>query len=188
VHSPARAIGKIARARSLGQKPRCLWFTGLSGSGKSTIASLLEMRLHSMGRHSYVLDGDNVRQGLNRDLSFTDADRVENIRRIGEVAKLMVDAGLITIVAFISPFERERQMARELFQPDEFIEIYVDTSFDVCEQRDPKGLYRKARAGQLKNFTGLDSLYEVPQNADIRLSTTMFSADELVDQILRVIM
>jgi bifunctional enzyme CysN/CysC len=188
VYWQALAIDKTARARALGQKPRCLWFTGLSGSGKSTIANLLEKRLHILGQHTYVLDGDNVRHGLNRDLGFTDADRVENIRRVGEVAKLMVDAGLITIVAFISPFENERQMARDLFAGGEFLEIYVDTPLDVCEQRDPKGLYRKARAGHLKHFTGLDSPYEVPKNPAVRLSTTTYSPDELVDQILRVVL
>ena len=163
VRAQALTIDRLARAKALRQKPLCLWFTGLSGSGKSTLANLLEQRLHDMGRHTYLLDGDNVRQGLNRDLGFADADRVENIRRVAEVARLMVDAGLITIVAFISPFRSERQMARDLFDPGEFIEIFVDAPLEVCEQRDPKGLYRKARAGQIKNFTGIDSAYEVPE-------------------------
>jgi bifunctional enzyme CysN/CysC len=189
VRTQALTIDRLARAKALGQKPLCLWFTGLSGSGKSTLANLLEQRLHEMGRHTYLLDGDNVRQGLNRDLGFADADRVENIRRVAEVARLMVDAGLITIVAFISPFRSERQMARELFDPGEFIEVFVDAPLDVCERRDPKGLYRKARAGQIKNFTGIDSAYEVPEpaEADIRLATASASPDVLVEEILRII-
>lgn len=189
VRAQALTIDRSARAKALRQKPLCLWFTGLSGSGKSTLANLLEQRLHEMGRHTYVLDGDNVRQGLNRDLGFADADRVENIRRVAEVARLMVDAGLITIVAFISPFRSERQMARDLFDPGEFIEVFVDAPLEVCEQRDPKGLYRKARAGQIKNFTGIDSVYEVPEaaEADISLATTSASPDMLVKEILRIL-
>jgi bifunctional enzyme CysN/CysC len=187
VRAQALTIDRSARAKALRQKPLCLWFTGLSGSGKSTLANLLEQRLHDLGRHTYLLDGDNVRQGLNRDLGFGDADRVENIRRVAEVARLMVDAGLITIVAFISPFSSERQMARDLFAPGEFVEIFVDAPLDVCEQRDPKGLYRKARAGALKNFTGIDSAYEVPEHADLRLATASALPDELVEQILRII-
>ncbi len=189
VRTQALTIDRSARAKALGQKPLCLWFTGLSGSGKSTLANLLEQRLHDMGRHTYVLDGDNVRQGLNRDLGFADADRVENIRRVAEVARLMVDAGLITIVAFISPFRSERQMARDLFGSGEFIEVFVDAPLDVCEQRDPKGLYRKARAGQIKNFTGINSAYEVPDpaEADIRLATASALPDVLVEEILRII-
>ena len=162
-------IDKASRATSKQQKPCVLWFTGLSGSGKSTIASLLEKRLHTLGRHTYVLDGDNVRHGLCRDLGFTDADRVENQRRISETAKLFVDAGLIVLVSFISPFRSERQAARELFDEDEFVEIFVDTSLEICEARDPKGLYKKARAGQLRNFTGLDSPYEPPEKAELTL-------------------
>lgn len=187
VRTQALTIDRSARAKALQQKPLCLWFTGLSGSGKSTLANLLEQRLHGMGRHTYVLDGDNIRQGLNRDLGFADADRVENIRRVAEVARLMVDAGLITIVAFISPFRSERQMARNLFAPGEFIEIFVDTPLEVCERRDPKGLYRKARDGHLKNFTGIDSAYEAPEQADLRLATTSALPGELVDQVLRII-
>ena len=187
MRAQALTIDRAARAKALRQKPLCLWFTGLSGSGKSTLANLLETRLHDLGRHTYLLDGDNVRQGLNRDLGFADVDRVENIRRVAEVARLMVDAGLITIVAFISPFSSERQMARDLFAPGEFVEVFVDAPLEVCERRDPKGLYRKARAGELKNFTGIDSPYEVPEQADIRLATASSSPDELVDQILRIV-
>ena len=159
IHWQALEISKTTRAAQKHQTPCCLWFTGLSGSGKSTIANLLEKRLHAEGRHTYILDGDNVRHGLNRDLGFTEADRVENIRRVAEVAKLMVDAGLIVLVSFISPFRNERQMARTLFNDDEFMEVFVDTPIEVCEQRDVKGLYAKARSGKLKNFTGIDSPY-----------------------------
>jgi len=155
-----------------------VFFTGLSGSGKSTIANLLEKRLAAAARHSYLLDGDNVRHGLNRDLGFTDADRVENIRRIGEVAKLMTDAGLIVLTAFISPFRAERQMARAMLPEGEFVEVFVDTPLDVAEQRDVKGLYKKARAGDLMNFTGIGSPYETPRNAEITINTTEMSAKE----------
>ena len=185
IHWQALAVDKAARAALKDQRPCCLWFTGLSGSGKSTVASLLEKRLNAASRHTYTLDGDNVRHGLNRDLGFTDADRVENIRRIAEVSKLFVDAGLIVMVSFISPFRAERDMARALFAPGEFLEIYVDTPIDVCEQRDPKGLYRKARAGQLKNFTGIDSPYEPPERAELRLAGGGSSPEALVEQILR---
>ena len=160
-----------------------LWFTGLSGSGKSTIANLVEKRLHSEGRHTYLLDGDNVRHGLNRDLGFTDADRVENIRRVAEVAKLMVDAGLIVLVSFISPFRAERQMARELMADGEFVEVFVDTPLAEAERRDVKGLYKKARAGELKNFTGIDSPYEAPEHPEIRLDTLALSPDQAAEQI-----
>src|SRR5204863_4538635 len=146
------------------------WFTGLSGSGKSTIANLLEKRLAAEGRHTYLLDGDNVRHGLNRDLGFTEADRVENIRRVAEVAKLMVDAGLVVLVSFISPFRAERQMARELFDEGEFVEVFVDAPLEECERRDPKGLYAKARAGLVKNFTGIDSAYEPPDKPEVHLT------------------
>src|SRR5262249_40679744 len=151
------------------QQPVVVWFTGLSGSGKSTIANIVERKLHQAGRHTYLLDGDNVRHGLNRDLGFTDADRVENIRRVAEVAALMVDAGLIVLVSFISPFRAERNMARERVAAGEFVEVYVDTPLDVAETRDVKGLYRKARAGELANFTGIDSPYEAPEDPEVRL-------------------
>jgi adenylyl-sulfate kinase len=171
-------INKSARAALMSQKPCVVWFTGLSGAGKSTIANLVEKRLHALGRHTYLLDGDNVRHGLNKDLGFTDADRVENIRRVAEVARLMVDAGLVVLVSFISPFRSERRMARTLFGDGEFVEVFVDTPLDVAESRDPKGLYRKARRGDLKNFTGVDSPYEVPEHADLRLDTTRLSAED----------
>jgi bifunctional enzyme CysN/CysC len=177
-------VTKAARARLNGQKPILLWFTGLSGAGKSTIANSLERKLHSLGKRTFVLDGDNVRHGLNRDLGFTQADRVENIRRVAEVAKLFVEAGLITIVSFISPFRAEREMARGLIGPDEFIEIFVDTPFEICEQRDPKGLYKKARRGELRNFTGLDSPYERPNNPELTLDAVNNSASDLADSII----
>ncbi|HSC40867.1 MAG TPA: sulfate adenylyltransferase subunit CysN, partial [Candidatus Binatia bacterium] len=171
VHWQALQVTKSARAKLKHQEARCLWFTGLSGSGKSTIANLLEKRLLAEGKHTYILDGDNVRHGLNRDLGFTEADRVENIRRVAEVAKLLVDAGLIVIVAFISPYRAERDMARGLFEPGEFIEIFVDTPLEECERRDVKGLYAKARRGELVNFTGIDSAYEPPQAPEVHLRT-----------------
>jgi len=177
-------VTKSARARLNGQRPVLLWFTGLSGAGKSTIANSLEQRLHTLGKRTFVLDGDNVRHGLNRDLGFTEADRVENIRRVAEVAKLFVEAGLIAIVSFISPFRAEREMARGLMAPDEFIEIFVDTPLEVCEQRDPKGLYRKARRGELRNFTGLDSPYERPSNPDLTLDALNNSASDLADKVI----
>jgi bifunctional enzyme CysN/CysC len=161
-----------------------LWFTGLSGSGKSTIANLVEKRLFAQGRHTYVLDGDNVRHGLNQDLGFTDADRVENIRRVAETAKLFVDAGLIVLVSFISPFRSERRLARELLQPGEFIEVFVDTPLDVCIARDPKGLYRRAQAGLIKNFTGLDSPYETPENPEVVLKTEAESPEALAERVV----
>jgi bifunctional enzyme CysN/CysC len=184
IHWQAQAVDKISRSALKGQRPACLWFTGLSGSGKSTIATALEKRLNAMGLHTYTLDGDNVRHGLSRDLGFTDADRVENIRRIAEVAKLFVDAGLLVMVSFISPFRAERRMARGLLGPDEFLEIFVDTPIEICEQRDPKGLYRKARAGELKNFTGIDSPYEPPEAAEIRIPGGEAPVDALVERIL----
>ena len=171
VHWQALDVDKQTRAEQKGQKPAVLWFTGLSGSGKSTIANLVEKALFAEGRHTYLLDGDNVRHGLNRDLGFTDADRVENIRRVGEAAKLFVDAGLIVLVSFISPFRSERRMARELVGEGEFIEVFVDTPIEVCMQRDPKGLYVKAKAGEIKNFTGISSPYETPENAELRIET-----------------
>jgi bifunctional enzyme CysN/CysC len=177
-------VTKTARARLNAQKPALLWFTGLSGAGKSTIADNLERKLHALGKHTFVLDGDNVRHGLNRDLGFTEGDRVENIRRVAEVAKLFVEAGLITLVAFISPFRAEREMARELVAPGEFIEIFVDTPLAACEQRDPKGLYKKARRGELQNFTGLDSPYEPPLNPELTLDALNDSATDLADRII----
>jgi bifunctional enzyme CysN/CysC len=178
-------VDKLARAEQKGQKPCVVWLTGLSGSGKSTIANLLEKRLHALGRHTYLLDGDNVRHGLNKDLGFTEADRVENIRRIAEVSRLMVDAGLIVLVSFISPFRAERRVARELVQPGEFFEVFVDTPLAVAERRDPKGLYKKARRGELKNFTGVDSPYEEPEHPEIRIDTTTQSAEEAADAIFQ---
>jgi bifunctional enzyme CysN/CysC len=180
----ALAIDKQARAGLKSQKSCVLWLTGLSGSGKSTLANTLEKRLYALGRHTYVLDGDNVRHGLNKDLGFTDADRVENIRRVAETAKLFVEAGLIVMVSFISPFRSERRMARELFQEGEFVEIFVDTPLEVCEARDPKGLYRKARAGLIRNFTGIDSDYEAPEQAELTLKTTNTTAEGLADTVL----
>ena len=177
-------VNKSARAQLNGHKPALLWFTGLSGAGKSTIADHLEKKLHALGKHTFVLDGDNVRHGLNRDLGFTEADRVENIRRVAEVARLFVEAGMITMVAFISPFRAEREMARELVGPGEFIEIFVDTPFDICEQRDPKGLYKKARCGELRNFTGLDSPYEQPRNPELTLDARNNSASDLADDVI----
>jgi bifunctional enzyme CysN/CysC len=187
VHWQALEVSKTARAKMKHQEARCLWFTGFSGSGKSTIANLLEKRLHADGKHTYILDGDNVRHGLNRDLGFTEADRVENIRRVAEVAKLLQDAGLIVIVAFISPFRAERQLARNLFDPGEFIEVFVDTPLEECERRDAKGLYAKARRGELKNFTGIDSDYEPPQWPEIHLRTIGTTPEACVDQIIRLI-
>ncbi|ODA66538.1 Bifunctional enzyme CysN/CysC [Methyloligella halotolerans] len=178
------SIDKGARSTLKGQKPCVLWFTGLSGSGKSTIANMMEKRLHAMGRHTYVLDGDNVRHGLNKDLGFSDADRVENIRRVAESARLFVDAGLIVMVSFISPFRSERRMARELFDEGEFLEIFVDTPLELCESRDPKGLYKKARAGLITNFTGIDSDYEMPENPDFDLSTRESTPEELSEKLL----
>ena len=178
------SINKKTRSELNSQKPCVVWFTGLSGSGKSTIANILEQKLHTAGKRTYLLDGDNVRHGLNKDLGFTDTDRVENIRRVAEVSKLMVDAGLITLVSFISPFKSERQMAKDLLSSDEFFEIFVSTSLEECEKRDPKGLYKKARAGELKNFTGIDSSYEEPENPDLVLDTNSTNAEELADQII----
>lgn len=177
-------IGKLQRAEQKHQKPAVLWFTGLSGSGKSAIASLVEKKLFDLGRHTYTLDGDNVRHGLNNDLGFTDADRVENIRRIGETAKLMVDAGLVVLASFISPFRAERLMAKELLEDGEFIEIYISTPLDVAEARDVKGLYAKARRGEIKNFTGIDSEYQAPQNAEIVIDTVKQSAEQSAEQVI----
>ena len=178
------AVSKEDRARQKRQKPCVIWFTGLSGAGKSTLANALERALFERGHHCYLLDGDNVRHGLNRDLGFSDADRVENIRRIAEVAKLLVDAGLIAMTAFISPFRADRQLARDLLPADEFIEVHVATSLAVCEQRDPKGLYRKARAGQIPNFTGIDSAYEAPVNPELVVDTGAEDLDGCVQSLL----
>jgi bifunctional enzyme CysN/CysC len=180
----ATTVSKETRAAAKGQRPRVLWFTGLSGAGKSTIANLVEAKLHAMGLHSYLLDGDNIRHGLNKDLGFTPADRVENIRRVAEVAKLMADAGLIVLVAFISPFRAERRLARELMAEGEFIEVFVDASLAVAESRDPKGLYKKARAGEIRNFTGIDSPYEPPEHPELRLDTGAATAEEAAAQVI----
>jgi bifunctional enzyme CysN/CysC len=180
-------VDKAARAAMKVQKPCVIWFTGLSGAGKSSIANMVEKRLLAMGRHTYLLDGDNVRHGLNRDLGFTDEDRVENIRRVAEVAQLMVDAGLIVIAAFISPFRSERRMARSLMGEDEFLEIHMDTPIEVAEQRDPKGLYKKARSGKLKNFTGIDSPYEVPENPELVLTAGTGSVEEMADRVIALL-
>ncbi|MBZ4039472.1 sulfate adenylyltransferase subunit CysN [Novilysobacter selenitireducens] len=184
IHWQHLDVDRQARARSLGQSPRCVWFTGLSGSGKSTLANLVDKRLHALGRHAFILDGDNVRHGLNRDLGFTDEDRVENIRRVAEVARLMTEAGLIVLVSFISPFRAERRMARSLFGEGEFIEVFVDTPLAVAESRDVKGLYAKARAGELPNFTGIDSPYEAPEDAELVLDTVNEPADALAERIV----
>jgi len=184
IHWQAIEINKGAHARLKGHKPCVVWFTGLSGAGKSTIANLVEKKLHALGRHTYLLDGDNVRHGLNKDLGFTEADRVENIRRVAEVARLMVDAGLIVLVSFISPFRAERRMARALVPRGEFCEVFVDTPLDVAESRDPKGLYRKARHGELQNFTGIDSPYEPPEAAEVRVDTTITTPEDAAEQIV----
>jgi len=184
VHWQAFDVDKRARADMKGQRPCVIWFTGLSGAGKSTIANLLEKRLHALGRHTYLLDGDNVRQGLNKDLGFTEADRVENIRRVSEVARLMADAGLIVLVSFISPFRAERRTARGLMGEGEFYEVFVDVPLEVAETRDPKGLYKKARRGELKNFTGVDSPYEVPEAPEVKIDTTHVTAERAAEAIL----
>ncbi len=184
IHLQPVDVDQAARASIKGQRPVVVWFTGLSGAGKSTIANLVEKRLYAMGRHSYLLDGDNVRHGLNRDLGFTDEDRVENIRRVAEVARLMVDAGLIVLTAFISPFRAERAMARSLVGDSEFIEVHVDTPLDVAEARDVKGLYKKARQGDLKNFTGISSPYEIPEHPELRVNTAVCSAEEAVERVI----
>ncbi|AOJ32049.1 sulfate adenylyltransferase subunit CysN [Burkholderia metallica] len=188
VHWQAVDVDRDARAAQKAQTPRIVWLTGLSGAGKSTIANLVEKRLHALGKHTYLLDGDNVRHGLNRDLGFTEADRVENIRRVAEVARLMLDAGLITLVSFISPFRAERDMARALVGPDEFVEVFVDTPLAVAEERDPKGLYKKARRGELKHFTGIDSPYEPPAQPELRVDTVAESPEEAAERIVAYLM
>jgi bifunctional enzyme CysN/CysC len=184
IHWQALDVNRVARSQLKGQRACALWFTGLSGAGKSTIANLVEKRLHAMGRHTYLLDGDNVRHGLNRDLGFTDADRIENIRRVAEVTRLMVDAGLVVLVSFISPFRAERQLARGKLENGEFFEIYIETSLTEAEKRDPKGLYKKARAGELKNFTGIDSPYEPPEQAEITIPTAELTAEQAAERII----
>jgi len=188
VHWQALDIGRKQHADLKNQKPAVLWFTGLSGSGKSTIANLVEKKLHRMNRHTFLLDGDNVRHGLNKDLGFTEADRIENIRRVGEVAKLMADAGLIVITAFISPFQADREMVRSMLPEGEFLEVFIDTPLKVAEARDVKGLYKKARSGELKNFTGIDSPYEAPRNPEVRIDTTALSPEEAANLIVDILL
>jgi bifunctional enzyme CysN/CysC len=187
VHWQPTDVTREKRAELKNQRAAVLWFTGLSGAGKSTIANLVEQKLVRMNRHAVMLDGDNVRHGLNKDLGFTDNDRVENIRRVGEVARLMTDAGLIVLTAFISPFRAERQMVREMMAPGEFFEVHIDTPLAEAEKRDVKGLYKKARAGQLKNFTGIDSAYEAPTDPEMRIDTTTMSAEEAAEAIIKVL-
>ncbi|MDC9728423.1 MAG: adenylyl-sulfate kinase [Methyloprofundus sp.] len=177
-------VTKDERSKQKKQRPCILWFTGLSGSGKSTISSAVEQKLFELGHHTYLLDGDNVRHGLNKDLGFSDSDRVENIRRIGELSKLMIDAGLLVMTAFISPFKADRQLVKDLVQQHEFVEVYMDTSLEECEKRDPKGLYKKARSGQIKNFTGIDSEYEIPENPELIINTVELSIEECADKII----
>jgi bifunctional enzyme CysN/CysC len=188
VHWQAIEISPETHARQKNQQPRLLWFTGLSGAGKSTIANLVEKKLNELGKHSFLLDGDNVRHGLNKDLGFTDADRIENIRRVGEVAKLMTQAGLIVLTAFISPFRAERRMVRDMLPREEFVEIHIDTPLAEAERRDIKGLYKKARLGQIKNFTGIDSAYEAPENPEIHIDTTIMSAERAAELIMEKVL
>ena len=187
IHWQKMDINRFHHAKLKNQKPVVIWMTGLSGSGKSTIANALERRLAEMNKHTYLLDGDNIRHGLNKDLGFTDKDRVENLRRVGQVARLMNDAGLIVIAAFISPFELERDMVRQMIGKDEFFEVFVDAPLSIVEKRDVKGLYAKARLGKLKNFTGIDSAYEIPKNPDIHIKTSNISIEEAVDKIMKKI-
>lgn len=180
-------LDKKTRAKLKNQHPCLLWFTGLSGAGKSTIANIVEKKLNAEGKHTYLLDGDNVRHGLNRDLGFSSEDRIENIRRVGEVGKLFVDAGVITLASFISPFRSDRMIVRELFEPNEFLEVFVSAPLDVCEERDPKGLYKKARKGQIPNFTGVDSPYEPPESAELILDTTDGTPEQCADSLIAYI-
>lgn len=180
-------LDKKTRAKLKNQHPCLLWFTGLSGAGKSTIANIVEQKLNADGKHTYLLDGDNVRHGLNRDLGFTSDDRIENIRRVGEVGKLFVDAGLITLASFISPFRSDRMIVRELFEPDEFLEVFVSAPLSVCEERDPKGLYKKARQGRIPHFTGVDSPYESPEHPEVVLSTAESTAEQCADSLIAYI-
>ncbi len=177
-------VTKDERAKQKKQRPCILWFTGLSGSGKSTIAGAVEQKLFELGHHTYLLDGDNVRHGLNKDLAFSDNDRIENIRRIGELSKLMIDAGLLVMTAFISPFKVDRRTVRDLVQDHEFIEVYMNTPIDECERRDPKGLYKKARKGEIKNFTGVGSAYEIPEAPEVLINTVSLSIEECADQVI----
>ncbi|MFC3150295.1 adenylyl-sulfate kinase [Litoribrevibacter euphylliae] len=183
----SHSVSRKDRSEQKSQKPCLLWFTGLSGAGKSTVANSLDCALFKLGMHTFLLDGDNVRHGLNKDLGFSDTDRVENIRRIGEASKLFSDAGLIVLSAFISPFKSDRQMVRSLFPADEFIEVFVSTPLNICEKRDPKGLYKKARAGTIKHFTGIDSVYEAPENPEITFDTSRQSVDECVEQLIELL-
>jgi bifunctional enzyme CysN/CysC len=187
IHRQDLLVDKSSRGRLNGHRPAILWFTGLSGSGKSTIANIVERELHARGAHTYMLDGDNVRHGLNRDLGFTDADRVENVRRVGEVAKLFVDAGLIVLCSFISPFRAERRMVRELVGADEFVEVFVDTPLEECIKRDPKGLYARAMEGKIKNFTGIDSPYEQPESPEVVVNTADGTAEEAAKAVLETL-
>lgn len=177
-------LDKKTRSLLKNQHPCLLWFTGLSGAGKSTIANIVEQKLNADGKHTYLLDGDNIRHGLNRDLGFSSDDRIENIRRVGEVGKLFVDAGLITLASFISPFRSDRMIVRELFEQNEFLEVFISAPLSVCEERDPKGLYRKARQGQIPNFTGVDSPYEAPESAEVVLSTAESTPEECADMLI----
>lgn len=187
VHWHEHSVSREEREKLNGHRGCVVWFTGLSGCGKSTVSNLVDHKLHAMGKRSFVLDGDNVRHGLNRDLGFSDADRVENIRRVAEVARLFVEAGLVVLCSFISPFRAERRMVRELVDPEEFVEIFVDTPLEVCMQRDPKGLYARASEGKIRNFTGIDSPYEVPENPEIVIRTASMSADEAAQRVIALL-
>lgn len=183
----SQSVAPFDRAQLMQQQPRCIWLTGLSGSGKSTVANALDATLHANGVKTFLLDGDNVRHGLNKDLGMSETDRAENIRRVGEVAKLMVDAGLVVVCAFISPYNRDRQMVRSIFAPGHFVEVYLNTPLEVCEQRDPKGLYKKARAGVIKHFTGISDPYEVPQSAEVEIDTSRSNVEKSVKTILQAL-